>query len=121
MLAYRHGITATGTADYSIPTQQSIVQTTSSVDKTLTTLLIGIAANGLWVIGLWAFLRALRVAERSIYLCVLCVAATGAIFLNTVYTWPKLLSAALLLGAPPTPPFRAGNDFNPRHRTSHRL
>src|SRR5207253_10827309 len=23
----------------------------------------------------------------------------------------------LLLGAPPTPPFRAGDDFNPRHRT----
>jgi hypothetical protein len=60
-------------------------------------LLLGTAINGFWIMGLWGFLRALGVAERRILLATILVALVGAVFINTVYTWPKMLSAALTL------------------------
>ena len=47
ILQYRHAITSASTSDFSITTQQSVISTTSSVDNTLTNLLIGIAALSL--------------------------------------------------------------------------
>jgi putative ABC transport system permease protein len=41
ILQGRHAVTAGATADFSIATQQSVLTTTSSVDRTLTTLLMG--------------------------------------------------------------------------------
>jgi putative ABC transport system permease protein len=52
ILQYRHLITAATTTDFSITTQQSVISTTSSVDTTLTSLLIGIAALSLLVGGI---------------------------------------------------------------------
>ncbi|HSY15444.1 MAG TPA: ABC transporter permease, partial [Jatrophihabitantaceae bacterium] len=40
ILQYRHSITSGSTSDFSITTQQSVISTTSSVDSTLTDLLI---------------------------------------------------------------------------------
>jgi putative ABC transport system permease protein len=47
-----HGITSPANADFSITSQSSILQTATSVDKTLTVLLAGIAAISLLVGGI---------------------------------------------------------------------
>jgi hypothetical protein len=60
-------------------------------------LLLGAAVNIFWIFGLWGFLRAVGISERRILLVVILVALVGAVFINTVYTWPKMLSAALSL------------------------
>jgi len=62
-------------------------------------LLLGTAVNIFWIWGLWGFLRAVGVAERRILQVVILVTLVGAVFINTVYTWPKMLSAALSLTA----------------------
>ena len=62
-------------------------------------LLLASAANIFWIWGLWGFLRALGIGERKILQAMILVALVGAVFINTVYTWPKMLSAALSLTA----------------------
>jgi putative ABC transport system permease protein len=47
-----HGLSSTATADFTIASQQSILSTATSVDKTLTILLAGIAAISLLVGGI---------------------------------------------------------------------
>jgi putative ABC transport system permease protein len=47
-----HGLSATATADFTIASQQSILSTATSVDKTLTILLAGIAGISLLVGGI---------------------------------------------------------------------
>lgn len=61
--------------------------------------LVGVAVNASWVVGLWALLRALAIAEPRIRRTVVLLAFTGVIWVNTVYPWPKLLAGALCLGA----------------------
>ena len=51
-LSALHGITATGSADFTINSQQSLLATVSSTSKTLTVLLGGIAAVSLLVGGI---------------------------------------------------------------------
>jgi hypothetical protein len=63
----------------------------------LACLLLGVAINIFWIWGLWGFLRALGIDERRIFQAVILVALVGAVFINTIYTWPKMLSAALAL------------------------
>lgn len=60
---------------------------------------LGVAANAVWVLALWSVLRTLRVPESRIVPVVLAVAVTGAVFVNTVYAWPKLLAGSLVLAA----------------------
>ena len=66
LLLERHSIAATGTADFSITTQQSLLTTVSSVSKTLTVLLGGIAALSLLVGGIGVMnIMLVSVTERT--------------------------------------------------------
>jgi putative ABC transport system permease protein len=66
ILQYRHAITASSTTDFSITTQQSVIKTSSSVDNTLTTLLIGVAALSLIVGGIGVMnIMLVSVKERT--------------------------------------------------------
>jgi putative ABC transport system permease protein len=66
ILQYRHAITASSTSDFSITTQQSVISTSSSVDNTLTTLLIGVAALSLIVGGIGVMnIMLVSVKERT--------------------------------------------------------
>jgi putative ABC transport system permease protein len=66
ILQYRHAITASSTSDFSITTQQSVISTSSSVDNTLTNLLIGVAALSLIVGGIGVMnIMLVSVKERT--------------------------------------------------------
>jgi hypothetical protein len=52
-----------------------------------------------WVPAVWALLGASGLPRRRAGLALLFVALTGFALLNTVFTWPKMLSAALTLTA----------------------
>ena len=56
----------------------------------------GLVAQLLWIPALCGLLRAIGFGSRSSLMAVLFTAATGTLLTNTTYTWPKLLSAALL-------------------------
>src|SRR5262249_5988723 len=66
ILQYRHQLSASSTSDFSITTQQSVLNTTSKVDNTLTNLLIGIAALSLIVGGIGVMnIMLVSVKERT--------------------------------------------------------
>jgi putative ABC transport system permease protein len=66
ILAYRHSITSGSASDFTITTQQSVLTTTSSVNGTLTDLLIGVAALSLIVGGIGVMnIMLVSVKERT--------------------------------------------------------
>lgn len=52
-----------------------------------------------WVAAAWAFLRAAKFSLSQSAWIVASIAATGFLYVNSVYIWPKLLAAALSSGA----------------------
>lgn len=66
ILSVRHGITAANPADFTITTQDSLLTTATSVSKTLTVLLVGIAALSLLVGGIGVMnIMLVSVTERT--------------------------------------------------------
>jgi len=51
-----------------------------------------------WVLGLWAICKQLGLKNKQIVFVFLLAIFSGFMFLNSVFVWPKLLSAALFLG-----------------------
>ncbi len=58
-----------------------------------------LAVQMLWLPALFAFLRSLGIRRMPILFGLLLAAVAGTTFFNTVYTWPKLFSAALVFAA----------------------
>lgn len=72
----------------------------TSGNKSPAAFMLGVALNILWVFGAWAFLVSLNIRKSIIRYVLICVALTGAVFVNTVYTWPKMIAACyVLMGA----------------------
>ncbi len=58
---------------------------------------IGVVLQLLWVPAIWALLRFVGVDRLTSALSVVFAGSTATMLLNTTYTWPKLLSAALVI------------------------
>ncbi len=69
-----------------------------TANRELLGLVAGIAANSIWVFGLWALLGSSGVAVRHAFIATTSVALIGSTFVNGVYVWPKLLAGAFGLG-----------------------
>ncbi len=63
----------------------------------LYSLLVACAAQCAWVPAVWALWRLGGLPQRRAGRALLLVVLTGFAMVNTVYTWPKLLAAALVL------------------------
>jgi hypothetical protein len=63
----------------------------------LSSQLIGVALQQLWVVGLWALLTAAKVRRRTMGLALLAVLFSDVAIVNGFFVWPKLLPAGLLL------------------------
>jgi hypothetical protein len=59
----------------------------------------GLAAQVLWLPAAHGLLRALGVPPRATVVALLFTALSGTVLVNTVFTWPKLLSTAFALCA----------------------
>jgi hypothetical protein len=61
--------------------------------------LLGTALQMSWLPALWVVLRGRGYGTGRVLAVVLSTAATGAVFFNSVYVWPKMLAGALALAA----------------------
>jgi hypothetical protein len=61
--------------------------------------LLGVVLQQLWIVGLWALLLAARVGRVTRALTMATVLVSGLALLNGFFVWPKMLPAAMLLGA----------------------
>ena len=58
--------------------------------------LLGALAQCLWIPALWAFFRAAGISSRTTVVSLACCIFSGFFLINSVFVWPKLLSAALV-------------------------
>jgi hypothetical protein len=66
---------------------------------TLHAELIGVVAQQLWIVGLWAVLCAARATSRTRALVMVAALVSDVAIVNSFYVWPKLLAAAFVLAA----------------------
>lgn len=60
---------------------------------------LGVVLQQLWIVGLWALLLAARVSRKTRALVMTAALLSGLTIVNGFFVWPKLLPAAMLLGA----------------------
>lgn len=60
---------------------------------------LAVGLQQLWIVGLWALLVAMRVGRLTRTLAMVTVLLSDLAIVNGFFVWPKLLPAALLLGA----------------------
>lgn len=58
-----------------------------------------VVAQALWLPALYSCLRAWGARRKHVVIALVFVAVSGTTLLNTMYTWPKLLSAALVIAS----------------------
>lgn len=58
---------------------------------------LGVVLQQLWIVGLWALLKAAGLARGTRALTAFAVLVSGVAIVNAFYVWPKLLPAAMLL------------------------
>jgi len=80
--------------------------------RTFAYLSLGIISNCLWIFALWPLLRILKIPEKNVSLIIVTTACTGAVFVNSVYAWPKMLAGAMLLGAMAFVLLKKFNNYN---------
>ncbi len=68
-------------------------------DRKLSSQIMGVLAQGTWIIALWLFLTAFEVDSAVIAWITAACLGSGFILINSFFVWPKLLSAAYTLGA----------------------
>lgn len=68
-------------------------------EKELKYEILGVVLQQLWIVGMWALLLALRVGRVTKALVVAMVLVSPLAIVNGFYVWPKMLPAAMLLGA----------------------
>ena len=61
--------------------------------------LLSTALQVSWLPAMWTLLRVRGLGAGRVSGAVLMTAATGAVFFNTIYVWPKMLAGALVLAA----------------------
>jgi hypothetical protein len=61
--------------------------------------MIGVVAQQLWIVGLWALLLAARLGRLTRALAMVTVLVSAVGIVNGFFVWPKLLPAAMLLAA----------------------
>jgi hypothetical protein len=67
--------------------------------KGLNYQVLGVLLQQLWIVGLWALLVAARVGRLTRGLIMIVVLVSDLAIVNGFYVWPKMLPAAMLLGA----------------------
>jgi hypothetical protein len=60
---------------------------------------VGVVAQLLWIPAIYSLLKSIGFSEKSSILTILFCAVTPVVFVNTLYSWPKLLSAAFVVSA----------------------
>jgi hypothetical protein len=61
---------------------------------------VSTALQCFWICGVWCFLKSLRTSEHRMRQVLAFLILSGFLFYNSVYVWPKLLAAALILFIP---------------------
>jgi hypothetical protein len=82
------------------PLQTGIYLSTVSIgdeNSSLQYSVVSALLQGLWVFGIWAFFAAARTERALATITTAAAFFSGFVLLNTLYVWPKLLSAAFLL------------------------
>jgi hypothetical protein len=100
----------TGLALVTIPALQAL---DIGYDKACATA--GVWFQLLWIPALWVFLRWLGLTEHGAHAATAALVFTGFLLFNTIFVWPKLAGAALVLLAFCTF-FATESAINPRHR-----
>jgi hypothetical protein len=67
--------------------------------KGLSYQVLGVVLQQLWIVGLWALLVAARVGRLTRGLAMVMVLVSDLAIVSGFFVWPKLLPAAMLLGA----------------------
>lgn len=73
-----------------------------------------VVAQALWVPATFALLRALGTSARAAMIAITFAALTSTVIVNSAFTWPKLLAAAMVLAALAMLVSAHGSDLRPR-------
>jgi hypothetical protein len=71
----------------------------TGLDRSMAGFVGGMACQLAWIPGVAVLVRSIGASRRGTLAAMLFTGLTGTVLVNTIYTWPKLLSAAFVLAA----------------------